>query len=71
MPTAKPLTRWEKFAKIKGIKKKKKSKIAWDETEQTWKRTHGYDKANDDSNQWLVEVKSSDPAPHEDPWKVC
>jgi len=68
MPTPRPPTRWEKFANIKGIKKKKKSKLAWDETEQSWKRRHGYDKANDEQKQWLVEVKSSDANPHEDPW---
>lgn len=31
LPQAKPLTRWEKFANDKGIVKKKRSKMVWDE----------------------------------------
>lgn len=30
--------RWEKFAAEKGIKKRKRSKMVWDETQQEWRR---------------------------------
>merc|ERR1711879_301580 len=36
LPEPKPETRWEKFAKIKGIKNKKQSKWDWDEAKQEW-----------------------------------
>ncbi len=54
---------------MKGIKKKKKSKMVWDETEQSWKRRHGYDRANDPSKQWLIEAKPTDQDPFTDPFK--
>lgn len=31
VPKPKPLTKWQQFAKEKGIEKKKKSKLSWDE----------------------------------------
>lgn len=31
LPKPKQETRWEAFAKLKGIKKKKKEKMVWDE----------------------------------------
>jgi regulator of ribosome biosynthesis len=41
-PKAKPLTRWQKFALEKGIKKTKRSQKVWDETAGDWKARHGY-----------------------------
>lgn len=35
---SKPLCRWEKFAKEKGIKKRKRGKMVWDDTQQEWRR---------------------------------
>jgi regulator of ribosome biosynthesis len=32
LPKVKPLTKWQKFAREKGISRKKKSKLNWDET---------------------------------------
>lgn len=34
IPHPKPLTKWEKFAKEKGIRKTKKSKLQWDDVLQ-------------------------------------
>nr|CAB3447906.1 unnamed protein product [Digitaria exilis] len=44
LPRPKPPTKWELFAKAKGITKRKKNKREWDEQTQSWKRTYGYDR---------------------------
>jgi len=55
LPEDKPQTRWDKFAAIKGIqKKKKREKLVWDDTNQDYRRRYGYKKANDDAKQWLI-----------------
>lgn len=52
LPRAKPIpqprlpTKWEQFAQRKGIQKRKRSSLAFDEGQQTWKRRYGYDRAN-------------------------
>lgn len=63
LPEAKPLTRWEKFAKEKGIVKKKRSKMVWDEEKQQWAPRYGYGRANDPKDKmkdWLVMAKPGD-----------
>ncbi|XP_020089351.1 ribosome biogenesis regulatory protein homolog [Ananas comosus] len=67
LPKPKPLTKWELFAQMKGIKKHKKNKRVWDEQTGTWKRTHGYDRANDDKDIPIIEAKPTD-EPGEDPF---
>jgi len=59
IPKAKPETRWEKFAKEKGIQKRKKSKMVFDETYLEYRPRHGYKRANDQLNDWLIEVPNS------------
>jgi len=59
LPTPKPETRWEKFAKIKGIKHKKKSKWDWDPAKQEWRPRSGYQKANDEMADWVREDTQS------------
>lgn len=69
-PPPKKETKWEKFAKEKGISlnKEKRSRKVWDEATGTWMFRHGYQKANDDSKEWpIMEVKDKDD-PFEDPW---
>ncbi|CAG8671166.1 17963_t:CDS:2, partial [Racocetra persica] len=57
LPKPKPPTRWERFAKLKGIKKNKKSKLIYDEKKGEWVPRWGYKGANDDgANEWLVPV---------------
>ncbi|KAF7213912.1 ribosome biogenesis regulatory protein homolog [Nothobranchius furzeri] len=57
-----PPTKWEQFAKLKGIQKKKKTNLVWDETAKEWKRRWGYKRANDDTKEWLIEVpETADP----------
>ncbi|KAM3593274.1 uncharacterized protein V6R79_009056 [Siganus canaliculatus] len=61
-PKPKPPTRWEQFAKLKGIQKKKKTNMVWDEAAKEWKRRWGYKRAKDDTKEWLIEVpENSDP----------
>lgn len=61
-PKPKPPTKWEQFAKLKGIQKKKKTNLVWDENAKEWRRRWGYKRANDDTKDWLVEVpETADP----------
>ncbi|XP_071341347.1 ribosome biogenesis regulatory protein homolog [Trachinotus anak] len=61
-PKPKPPTKWEQFAKLKGIQKKKKTNLVWDENAKEWRRRWGYKRANDDTKDWLIEVpETADP----------
>jgi len=70
-PPPKAETKWEKFAKAKGIplNKEKNSRKVWDEDTGTWKFRHGYEKANSTSKEWpIMEVGPNDD-PYADPWE--
>ena len=71
-PPPKQETKWDKFAKERGIptNKEKRSRKVWDEAAGTWMYRHGYQKANDSTNtEWpIMEVKRNDD-PYEDPWE--
>lgn len=67
LPKLKPPTKWELFAEKKGIKKRKKDKVIWDEQTGTWKRRFGYDRVNDDRDVPIIEAKMTDD-PGEDPF---
>ena len=54
----KPKTKWEQFAEEKGIKKRKRSKMVFDEQQDEWKRRHGYDRAKDSTKIAIVEAKN-------------
>ncbi|KAI9536125.1 Rhodanese- sulfurtransferase [Dissostichus eleginoides] len=62
LPRAKPppkvraITKWEEFAKLKGIQKRKKTNLVWDENAKDWKRRWGYQRGGDDTKEWLIEV---------------
>lgn len=60
LPRPKPPTKWEQFAKSKGIVKHKKNKREWDEQTASWKRTYGYDRVNDDRDVPIIEAKMTD-----------
>lgn len=58
LPKAKPLTKWEKYAKEKGIQKQKKSKLVWDDVVKEWVPRFGYKKAKAETEKnWLMEYK--------------
>ncbi|KAL4240845.1 Rhodanese-related sulfurtransferase [Mactra antiquata] len=59
VPKEKALTKWEKYAKLKGIQNKKKSRLVWDEPSQSYKPRWGYNRSGDDTKEWLVEVPGS------------
>ncbi|KAL4400016.1 Rhodanese-related sulfurtransferase [Malassezia pachydermatis] len=60
LPKPKPLTKWEKFAKAKGIVKRKKDRMIYDEERGEWVPRWGYQGANKQlENQWLVEVPNN------------
>ncbi|GBN08888.1 Ribosome biogenesis regulatory [Araneus ventricosus] len=55
IPKPKPMTKWEKFSKAKGIKKQKKEKLVFDETAQDWKPRYGYRGINN-KDDWVKEI---------------
>uniref|UniRef100_A0A8C2JDL8 Ribosome biogenesis regulatory protein n=1 Tax=Cyprinus carpio TaxID=7962 RepID=A0A8C2JDL8_CYPCA len=62
-PKPKPPTKWEQFAKLKGIQKKKKTNLVWDDVHKEWRRRWGYKRAKDDTKEWLIEVpENADPS---------
>ena len=63
VPVPKPETRWEKFAKEKGIKGRKRDRMVLDERTGEYKPRWGYGRANDDTNDWAIPV-----GPHDDPF---
>ncbi len=73
IPQAKPLTRWEQFAREKGIQKRKKSAMEWDPVENKYKPRWGYnridkdDQANPNEEKWVVDAKEGDQL-GSDPW---
>ncbi|KAK0051748.1 ribosome biogenesis regulatory protein [Biomphalaria pfeifferi] len=59
VPKKKPLTKWQEYAKGKGILNKKKSRKVYDEASGEYKPRWGYKRANDDTKQWLIEVPAN------------
>ena len=59
-PAPKPLTRWEKFAKEKGIEKKKRSRLVFDEQSGEWKPRWGKERGKDGTHDWLIPVKEKE-----------
>ena len=61
MPKPKPPTKWERFAKEKGISHKRKEKAVWDEEKGEWAKRWGKGGKNKEKeDQWLHEVKGGD-----------
>ncbi|KFD59054.1 hypothetical protein M514_00217, partial [Trichuris suis] len=60
VPKVKPPTKWEEYAKLKGIKRRKKSRMVWDEEAKDWRPRWGYKRANDDTKDWLIEISDKD-----------
>lgn len=63
VPKPKPLTKWQQFAKEKGIEKKKKAKLSWDDQLQKWVPLYGYKRAlAQKEKDWVLEVpQNADP----------
>lgn len=61
LPKLKPPTRWEKFAKAKGIQHRNKNKMIYDEATGEWVPRWGYKGTNGDgANDWLIPVPQND-----------
>ena len=61
IPGPKALTRWEKFAKTRGIQNKKKSRKVYDDSTGEYKPRFGYGSKQVEQD-WLIEVpKNADP----------
>ena len=57
LPKPKPPTKWDLFARAKGIQKKRKEKRVWDEEKQEWINSWGRGGKNRKvEDQWLTEV---------------
>ena len=68
IPDPKPETRWEKFALDKGIKKRKRERMVFDEDTQEYKPRFGYKRVkNGVEDLPIVEVKHG-ADPFADPW---
>jgi regulator of ribosome biosynthesis len=57
-PAPKPRapTKWESYAKEKGISSRKKEKLVYDDTNQEWKPRYGYNRIGAEKDDWLMEV---------------
>merc|ERR1740128_748519 len=57
VPKAKQLSKWEKYAKEKGIVKRKKDNLEWDEELHKWVPRYGFKKAQAEKEKsWVVEL---------------
>jgi regulator of ribosome biosynthesis len=67
---ADPETKWEKFAREKGIKNKKRERMLFDESAQEYKPRFGYKRAkNGIEDMPIVEIKKGQD-PFKDPWEA-
>ncbi|RWS10476.1 ribosome biogenesis regulatory protein-like protein [Dinothrombium tinctorium] len=66
VPKPKPPTKWELFAKEKGIQKKKKEKLVWDDVAKEWKPRYGFKRINSERDDWLIEVPDNNTDPNVD-----
>jgi regulator of ribosome biosynthesis len=69
LPKEKAKTRWEKFAEEKGLEKRKRSRMVWDENIKDWAPRHGFKsvKKNAERFEWAIEAKPGDD-PNDDPF---
>ncbi|KAK3881629.1 hypothetical protein Pcinc_013937 [Petrolisthes cinctipes] len=65
-PVEKPLTKWEQYAKDKGITKRKKEKKVWDEVLKQWVPRYGFRKVQADKEKNWVRVVPETADPYED-----
>nr|XP_022318886.1 ribosome biogenesis regulatory protein homolog [Crassostrea virginica] len=66
VPKEKALTKWQQYAQLKGINKRKKGRMTWDDQSKEWKPRWGYKRANDDTQEWCIEVPDNAEDPNVD-----
>lgn len=60
------MTKWERFAKEKGISHKRRDKKVWDDEAQDWVARWGRNGKNKETEQaWIREVKQGEDADHD------
>lgn len=60
VPAEKQLTRWEKFAKAKGITKQKRTRMVYDEQSGEYRPRWGYKAVTEGvEKDWLIEIPNS------------
>jgi len=60
LPKPKPPTKWEKFARAKGIQSQRRDRKVWDDESQTWVPRWGWKGRNKaEETQWLHEVPAN------------
>ncbi|KAN0135904.1 Ribosome biogenesis regulatory protein (RRS1) domain containing protein [Lactarius tabidus] len=60
LPKPKPPTKWERFARAKGIRSQRRDKKFWDDERQTWVPRWGWQGKNrEEETQWLHEVPAN------------
>lgn len=71
VPEPKPETKWEKFAKEKGIKKKKRERMVYDDEQEQFAPRYGYKRAKaGEEESYVMEVKKGQD-PYADPWEAA
>uniref|UniRef100_A0A8C8SE22 Ribosome biogenesis regulatory protein n=1 Tax=Pelusios castaneus TaxID=367368 RepID=A0A8C8SE22_9SAUR len=73
LPRPRPPTRWEQFARLKGIRRRKRTSLVWDEAAKQWRRRWGYGRAGGDpARDWLIEVPAgADPDEDQFAKRLC
>jgi regulator of ribosome biosynthesis len=66
-PAPKEDSKWDKFAKEKGIEQRKRSRKEWDEDLGDWTVRYGKDSKHNKDVQWPIMEASKDD-PYADPW---
>lgn len=58
IPRPKPPTKWELFARSKGINKKKKERMVWDTVTKQWRPRFGFRSIaqQKQDNEWMIEL---------------
>ncbi|XP_006814819.1 ribosome biogenesis regulatory protein homolog, partial [Saccoglossus kowalevskii] len=59
IPRARPPTKWQEYARLKGIQNRKKSRKVWDDEQKKWIPSWGYQSKNDLKKDWLLEVPTN------------
>ena len=68
LPKPKAPTKWEAYAKSKGIVKRKRSARVWDEEQGEWRGRHGYRRVGDPDDKPILDAKSWETTGGEDPF---
>ena len=68
LPKPRPPTKWEIFAQRKGIQKRKRTNLEFDETSQEWRRRHGYKRVDDLNDIPIIDAGRGEETGVEDPF---